>query len=57
LIAAKKRDMSAMNLSVLGRALAVLVFVRDDGLWRKVAIYEGVCGGVLAAGLVWDVYG
>ncbi|KAM3067331.1 hypothetical protein ACMFMF_009825 [Clarireedia jacksonii] len=56
LIAAKKRDKLAMKLSILGRTMAVLVFLRNGGVWRKVAIFEGVCGGLLAASLLWEVY-
>jgi hypothetical protein len=43
-----------MWLSVAGRGLAVFVFLRDGGPWKNVAAYEGVCGLVLGAALVWE---
>lgn len=46
-----------MWLSVGGRALAVLVFLRDGGPWINVAIYEGICGLGLAGALIWDEVG
>lgn len=54
LIAAQRRDKVAMWLSVIGRIIAVGVFMIDAGPWRDIAIFEGVCGGLLAASLVWE---
>ncbi|QSZ35649.1 hypothetical protein DSL72_008519 [Monilinia vaccinii-corymbosi] len=53
LIAAHRRDRLVMWLSVMGRTIAVGVFVIDAGPWRNIAIFEGVCGGLLAGSLVW----
>ena len=40
-----------MQVSILGRAIAVTVFLRDGGPWRGVAVYEGVCGGFILSNL------
>jgi len=52
--AAQKNDKTVMWFSVAGRALAVYVFLGDGGPWRNVAVYEGVCGALIAAALVWE---
>ncbi|KAI9651376.1 hypothetical protein NHQ30_001418 [Ciborinia camelliae] len=54
LIAAQRRDRLAMWLTVIGRTIAVAVFMVDAGPWRNVAIFEGVCGGLLAGSLIWE---
>lgn len=54
ILAAYRGDKAAMWLSVVGRTIAVGIFWTDGGVWRKVAIFEGVCGGVLAGSLVWE---
>jgi len=52
--AAQQNDKTIMWLTLAGRALAVLTFAKDGGAWVNVAVYEGVCGGLLAAALVWE---
>ncbi|KAB8300155.1 hypothetical protein EYC80_000382 [Monilinia laxa] len=54
LIAAQRRDKLAMWLSVIGRIIAVGTFLIDAGPWRNIAIFEGVCGGLLAGSLIWE---
>jgi hypothetical protein len=56
LFAARNNDRAAMWSTVLGRTAAVLVFRGHGGPWRNVAIYEGVCGGIVAFALGWEVW-
>lgn len=37
--------MTAFWMMVVGRVLVVLVFAPYGGVWRNVAVFEGVCGG------------
>ena len=53
-MAAWRKDGVLMWMSVVGRGMAVYVFGADGGPWRNVAVFEGVCGGVLAAVLLWE---
>jgi hypothetical protein len=41
---------------VLGRAVAVFVFWRYEGMWGNVAVFEGVCGVSLVVGRAVDVW-
>ncbi|KAL2075928.1 hypothetical protein VTL71DRAFT_871 [Oculimacula yallundae] len=52
--AAYRRDRAVMWLSVLGRGIAVLVFLGDGGPWRSIAVFEAVCGLLIAGSLVWE---
>ncbi|KAF7955077.1 uncharacterized protein EAE97_000336 [Botrytis byssoidea] len=54
IVAAKRGDKLAMWLSVVGRTIAVGIFWVDAGPWRKVAVFEGLCAGVLAGSLIWE---
>ncbi|KAJ8064832.1 hypothetical protein OCU04_007140 [Sclerotinia nivalis] len=54
LISAYRRDTLAMWMTVVGRTIAVGVFWSDAGPWRKVALFEGFCGGLLATSLIWE---
>ncbi|KAF7957830.1 hypothetical protein EAE96_003400 [Botrytis aclada] len=57
IVAAKREDRLAMWLSVVGRTIAVGIFWVDAGPWRKVAIFEGFCAGILAGSLIWESRG
>ena len=41
-------------MTVLGRAVAVPVFLSHGGPWAKVAAFEGVCGVLTFAALGWE---
>jgi hypothetical protein len=41
-------------MMVVGRAIAVPVFLSHGGPWVTVAIFEGVCGGLTVAALGWE---
>ncbi|TGO46728.1 hypothetical protein BCON_0310g00060 [Botryotinia convoluta] len=57
IVAAKREDRLAMWLSVVGRTIAVGIFWVDAGPWRKVAVFEGLCAGVVAGSLIWESRG
>ncbi|KAG4423120.1 hypothetical protein IFR04_003757 [Cadophora malorum] len=54
--AAYRHDKSIMWLCVLGRAIAIPVFMTHGGPWRNVAVFEAVCGLSVAGALLWDRY-
>jgi hypothetical protein len=49
-----RRDRLAMWMSVLGRVIAIPVFIGHGGPWVNVAVFEGVCGGLTAGALGWE---
>ena len=53
LLAGHRNDKTTMWVSVLGRAFAVLRFARHEK-WMGVAVYEGVCGGMIGLALLWE---
>lgn len=52
--AAYRHDRAMMWLCVLGRGIAISVFVSHGGPWRSVAIFEAVCGLSVAGALLWE---
>ncbi|TVY82543.1 hypothetical protein LSUE1_G002437 [Lachnellula suecica] len=55
--AAYRRDIPIMWMSVVGRMAAVIVFWPRGGVWRNVALFEGICGLSLVLARGWDVWG
>lgn len=41
-------------MMVVGRAIAIPVFLSHGGPWVKVATFEGICGGLTFAALGWE---
>ncbi len=39
---------------VVGRMMAIPVFVQHGGPWVDVAVFEAVCGVLTAGALLWD---
>lgn len=52
--AAYRVDKIAMWWATIGRAIAVATFASDGGLWVNLALFEGVQGAMIAAGLIWE---
>lgn len=46
-----------MWMTVVGRAMAVPVFLGHGGPWTNVAAFEGLCGVLTLAALVWETWG
>ncbi len=44
-------------MSVPGRLAAVAVFLRHGGPWLNVAIFEAICGVLVAGALGWESWG
>jgi hypothetical protein len=40
--------------TIPGRALAALVFWGYGGVWKNVAIFEALCGGLVAGAMGWE---
>ncbi|KAK0121690.1 hypothetical protein ONS95_009975 [Cadophora gregata] len=55
--AAYRKDRPIMWVCVLGRGMAVPVFMGHGGPWRNVAAFEAVCGLSIAGALVWEQWG
>jgi hypothetical protein len=43
-----------MWMSVIGRVIAIPVFVGHGGPWLNVAVFEGVCGVLVAGAFGWE---
>jgi hypothetical protein len=54
--AAYRKDRSAMWMLVVGRLLAIPVFLLDGGPWVNLAAFDGACGVLTAMALGWEVY-
>jgi len=54
IIAALQHNKALIWASVPGRAAAALIFWRYGGVWRNVAIFEALCGGLVVAALGWE---
>jgi len=52
--AAYQIDRTAMWISVIGRVIAIPVFVGHGGPWLNVAVFEGVCGVLVAGAFGWE---
>jgi hypothetical protein len=55
-IATYQRNMPIMLASLPGRFVAAVIFYRNGGAWRQVAIYEASMGLITGAALLWDHY-
>ncbi|KAH6662039.1 hypothetical protein B0J14DRAFT_663020 [Halenospora varia] len=55
-VAAYRNDVPAIWMTVFGRIIAIPVFLRHGGSWANVAVFEGVCGGLTAAALGWEMW-
>ncbi|KAH8667938.1 hypothetical protein BGZ60DRAFT_408274 [Tricladium varicosporioides] len=53
-VTAYRNDVPVMWMTVLGRVIAIPIFLKHGGPWANVAAFEGVCGGLTAAALVWE---
>jgi hypothetical protein len=52
--AAYQRDRTAMWMSVIGTVIAIPVFVEHGAPWLNVAVFEGVCGVLVAGAFGWE---
>ncbi|PVH86469.1 hypothetical protein DL98DRAFT_481190 [Cadophora sp. DSE1049] len=55
--AAYRHDKTMMWICVLGRGIAIPVFMAHGGSWKNVAVFEAVCGLSVAGALVWEGWG
>jgi len=54
LIAAAQQNFALMSITLSLGFLAAFIFAYTGGLWRKVAIFEGVMGIITGLGLLID---
>ncbi|KUJ21524.1 uncharacterized protein LY89DRAFT_376667 [Mollisia scopiformis] len=51
---ALRHDTTMMWWCVVGRLIAIPVFLQHGGPWRNVAVFEAACGLLTMGGLLWD---
>lgn len=55
-IAAYQRNMPMILASLPGRLFAAVIFYRNGGGWRQVAVFETFMASVTGVAVLWDRY-